>query len=270
MRFIPAVLIFFAALPAPLWAQPREAPQVAPILTSAEGSNWVTRASPVTTYLSGLTHWPGGFAASGDFGTILTSRDGVEWQNQDSGVTNWIYNVRFLNGSLVAVGEAGLVLTSLDGVQWTRRNTGTELWLNDAAYTTGQYYVAGNGGFLFTSPDLETWRRVTLPTPRSIYGIASGEGQLVVEGLEGVILRRQLTSKLTPVNFFEYSYTNGVNRFVFGGAPDQFFALQRTERLDGSWQTITELEIVKANGTVDFEWVDPEAGSSYFRTVTLP
>ena len=241
------------------------------ILTSPNGSNWVSNPSPVNTYLSSATAWPGGFVITGDFGTILTSASGEGWQKQNSGVTNWIYNVRYLNETLIAVGESGLILTSTNAVNWEVQTANTDLWLNDVTYILGQYYIAANGGFLFRSADTELWRAITLPTPRSIYGIAAGEGQVVAVGLEGVILRRQLAAVLTPVEFFEYSYVDGVNRFVFGGAPDQFFALQRSEELDGSWQTIAELEIVKANGTLYFEWPGPEgARSSFFRTTTLP
>lgn len=241
------------------------------ILTSQNGSNWVSSPSPVNTYLSSVAAWPEGFVIAGDFGTILSSPDGIAWQKQNSGVTNWVYNVRYLNGKLVAVGEAGLILTSTNAVDWERQSASTDLWLNDVTYILGQYYIAANGGYLFRSPDTISWRGITLPTSRSIYGIAAGEGQVVAVGLEGAILRRQLTAVLTPVEFFEYSYVDGVNRFVFGGAPDQFFALQRTEQLDGSWQTVAELEIVKANGTLYFEWPAPEGSeSSFFRTTTLP
>ena len=240
------------------------------IVTSPNGSNWVSAPSPVNTYLSSVASWPGGFVISGDYGVILTSTDGIAWQQQNSGVTNWIYNVRYLNDRLVAVGETGLILTSTNAVDWQRQTANTELWLNDVTYVLGQYYISANAGYLFRSPDTVFWRGITLATPRSIYGIAAGDGQAVAVGLEGVILRRQLAAVSGPVNFFEYDYTDGVNRFVFGGEPDQFFALQRTEKLDGSWQTVAELEIVKANGTLYFEWPSPEAESSFFRTTTLP
>ena len=239
------------------------------ILTSQNGSNWVSQMSPVSTYLSGVTSWPAGFVASGDFGTILTSPDGHTWFPQNSGVTNWIYNIRYLNDTLVAVGETGLVLTSTNGVAWERRDLATDLWLNDVTFIGGQFFVAANNGIIFSSSDTINWDTTTLPSSRSIYGIAASHSQAIAVGLEGLILRRQFGPILTPVNFFEYSYMDGLNRFVFGGSPDQFFALQRTEELDGSWQTVAELEIVKANGTLNFEW--PSAGdSSFFRTTTLP
>src|SRR5262249_25682158 len=63
------------------------------VLTSPDGKAWTKRSTPVTSFLSSVTSFPGGVVAVGDRGTILTSPDGVAWTARQSGSTNWIYRV---------------------------------------------------------------------------------------------------------------------------------------------------------------------------------
>jgi len=51
-------------------------------LTSANGTNWVARASNTTRWLTDVTWIDGVFYVVGTQGTVLTSTNAVDWTNQ--------------------------------------------------------------------------------------------------------------------------------------------------------------------------------------------
>ena len=75
------------------------------------------------------------YATVGSSGTILTSSDGTTWISRTSGTTNTLYGVTYGNSTFVAVGDGGTILTSSDnGTTWTSRISGTSDTLRGVTY----------------------------------------------------------------------------------------------------------------------------------------
>src|SRR5689334_13378296 len=69
-------------------------------------ADWHFRQSPVTNVvLNALTYGNGQFVAVGAAGTILTSLDGSNWISQTSGTTQTLWGVVVGANSFVAVGD---------------------------------------------------------------------------------------------------------------------------------------------------------------------
>lgn len=239
------------------------------LLSSFDGSNWVARLSPTTNMISSITAHPGGFLAAGDLGTILRSADGTLWSAENSGVTNWIYSVRYLNGKFYGVGEAGLIIGSDDGTSWERYSSPSTKWLNDITWQSGKYFIVADDGAALTSPNGTSWQMEPMLTNRSIYSVAAHSGQVVAVGTEGTILRKQLVPFTTPVNFVSYARVEDINTFLFHGVPGQTFELQSVPAFPGSWRLEAELEILRADGTLIYQYRD-SPGEQFFRTVSQP
>ena len=201
------------------------------ILTSADGTSWEKRTTPAASFLSSVETSSSGLVAVGKQGTILTSPDALSWTKRMSNTTNWIYRVRRLADRWVAVGQNGTILTSSDGAAWTQQISGTTRWLNDVILIGSTYFAIGTQGTVLASSDAVNWSDIGTITGKSLYGAASSEGQLVTVGVEGVILRGQVTPVSTPVTFLRYPKNAGQNLFLFGGRPDQSFALDRSNDL---------------------------------------
>ncbi len=239
------------------------------ILSSLDGSNWVQRISPVSTYLSSVTKFPGGYVAVGDAGTVITSENGVIWNSRTPGVTNWIYSVRYANSKLIAVGEGGLILTSSDAITWKRQNSGTTMWLNDAAYVNNNWYIAANSGFMLTSPDTVSWTMRSTATSRSLNALAVDTNQLIAGGADGMILRTNFAPATSPLNFGSYSRNLSLSTFLFEGVTDQKFALEQKTRIEDQWVVSVILEILDSSGTLLLQREEPSAASQFFRTRLL-
>jgi photosystem II stability/assembly factor-like uncharacterized protein len=227
------------------------------LFTSTNGTNWTSRNSKSTNFISGMCEWPGGLIASGKNGTILRSPDAFNWEAVPTGLTNWLYRVRWLNGRLVAVGQGGIVLSSTNGTDWSVKKSGTTAWLSDAAFIEDTWWVVGHGGTVLSSADLETWTDMGTLTLKSLYGAATDSKQLVTVGVEGIILRSQVVPDLAPVTILNYDRisTNGAapayNVFLFGGKVDQRFSLDsRTNLVGSAWTPGPELEFTDSSGTL--------------------
>jgi hypothetical protein len=62
--------------------------------------------------------------AVGEAGTILTSSNGTSWISRTSGGSWYKNDVNYGNSKFVTVGEQGTILTSSDGITWTSRISG--------------------------------------------------------------------------------------------------------------------------------------------------
>lgn len=239
------------------------------IFTGINGLNWQPRSSGVNSFLSGVTSWPQGFVAVGASGVILTSQNGTSWTRRNSGTVDWIYSVRYVGGKLVAVGENGRVFTSDDGTTWTQRSSGTVEWLNDVTFTRGVWHVAGSGGTIVTSTNAIAWTAGKSITPDSLYGAASDGEQVVLVGLEGTIVRRNIRHATTPVNFISYSHVAGNSVFLLGGVIDQQFVLEESTLVTGPWYPSAFLELSDPGGTLIYEKSNDDAPQKFFRTLLL-
>ena len=224
------------------------------IVTSPDGKSWTRQTSNASAFLSCVEVFPGGLVAVGDRGTLLTSADAHSWVAQTANTTNWIYRVRYLDGKLIAVGENGMILTSPDGSIWTKRTSGATAWLNDVELVGETYFVAGNQGTLLASTNTVDWINIGTVTQKSLYGLATQNGQLVTVGVEGVIIRSQITPILDPIRFLNFAHTPEHNLFLVAGKPDQRFTIDRTPDLSRpastNWVRGPILEILDSTGTI--------------------
>ncbi len=259
------------------------------IFTSPDGTNWTPRATPTTNFLSSVAIGPNACVAVGKNGTLLRAGpDAANWASVSLGTTNWLYRVRWLNGQFVVVGQNGVIYTSPDATNWTARTSGTTRWLTDATFVDGKWFVVGNQATLLMSTNLTDWTHLPLPTIKSLYAVATQNGQLVLCGIEGVILRNQVVSKLTPVNFLAYDRvvatftnlidgqhsitTNAYELFLLCGQPDQFFQFQSSTNLV-TWETNAALELFDPSGTIYLLRTRPATNTppyEFYRTMLLP
>lgn len=229
------------------------------ILSSADGEDWAVSRAPTTSFLSSVTGFPGGMVATGNRGALVRSPDGDTWSVIPPVSTNWIYRVRWLNDGLVAVGQNGTILMSDDGLDWTSRDSGTSTWLTDALWLAGRYYAVGLAGTVLTSTNGLEWADEGTITLKTLYGALTDHERLVVIGDEGVILRTQILTGTTPVDFLAYSRepssdgSRWENLFLLSGRTDQQFALEFAQDLGDeklSWSSGPWLEFLDASGTL--------------------
>jgi len=204
----------------------------------------------------------------GAAGALLTSPNAANWKRVTPPINTWIYTVHYVGGKLVAVGENGVILTSDDASSWTARTSGTSEWLNDVTYAKGRWYIAGTAGMVLSSPDLATWTVTPTITSKSLYSAVTDGEQLIMTGLEGVILRQQLESVVTPVNFESIGADSTETLFLFSGSADQRFTLEESTRLEGPWSPTAVLEITDSSGIL-IHALPHAPGSRFFRTRLL-
>ena len=117
------------------------------------------------------------------------------------------------------------------------------------------WFVVGANGTVLTSPDLESWQSKGVITGLSLYGALASDGQLLSVGLEGIILRKQVVPRSTPILIrWDRSAGDGGgfnNQFVFRGFPGQRFTLDRSPDLK-QWETGPELELIDGAGVLEY------------------
>ena len=225
------------------------------VLTTSDGKQWKKHQAPTTGILTSVEAFKGRFVATGEDGIILTSHDGIDWAKRNSGTTKWLYRVRAFDDQLVAVGQAGTLLTSTDGETWAKRESGTDQWLNDVTQVGGAWYVVGANGTVLTSPDLVLWEAKGTITGLSLYGALANEGQLLSVGLEGIILRKEIVPRTTPIliRWERVAAADGgvTNNFSFRGFPGQRFSLDRSVNLK-TWEPGPDLELLDGSGVLEY------------------
>ncbi|MFQ3168429.1 MAG: hypothetical protein ACI8QI_000975 [Limisphaerales bacterium] len=225
------------------------------VLTTTDGKKWNKYQAPTTGILTSVEAFNGRFVATGEDGVIVTSPNGAEWAKQTSGTTKWIYRVRAFDDQLVAVGQAGTILTSTDGDMWAKRESGTGQWLNDVTRVGDTWYVVGANGTVLTSPDLESWEAKGTITGLSLYGALANDGQLLSVGLEGIILRKEIIPRTSPIliRWDRAVAADGefTNNFGFRGFPGQRFSLDRSPDLK-TWEAGPNLELLDGSGVLEY------------------
>ena len=123
---------------------------------------------------------------------------------------------------------------------------------------------------LLTSPDVIHWTSdSSLITGKSLYGAASIGGQLLVVGVEGAILRAQVAPFPDPVGVVQWPASPDTHLFLFSGAPDQTFQLQRSSDLH-TWIPGSPLEITDPSGTLLLLDDGTNNAAEFFQTVSPP
>ena len=225
------------------------------VLTSSDGEEWSKHQAPTSGILTSVESFKNKFVAVGEDGFILSSTTGSEWVRHDSETENWIYRIRAFENQVVAVGQAGTILTSDDGENWITRVSGSTQWLNDVARVESTWVAVGANGTVLTSSDLVSWKSKSSITGLSLYGALGNDGQLLSVGLEGVVLRKQIVPRSSPILVrWDRLVGDGVgftNQFVFRGFPGQRFTLDRSSNLK-DWETGPEMELIDGSGVLEY------------------
>jgi hypothetical protein len=132
------------------------------------------------------------------------------------------------------------------------------------------YVIVGTHGTVLTSPDLQTWTNVGGITGKALYGLAATGDQLVAVGVEGSILRAALGVPPPPVSFLFYPRNAGENVFLFAGAPDRLFRLDRSSDL-ARWTQGPILELWEDDGMlIHVDDAVHQEQAQFFRATPLP
>jgi hypothetical protein len=168
--------------------------------------------------------------ALGELGTVLTSTDGTNWVTQDSGTTFALHDCAYGSSRYVIVGENGTVLISTNLISWTPQYAGTFYTLNGITYDGSRFVAVGKGNTIITSSDGgETWDSHASGN-WELYDVVYAAGTYVAVGGNlatastvgvGVILTSQdastwALSTVTDAPFFSVAYGQGTFGTVGG------------------------------------------------------
>lgn len=114
------------------------------VVGTRQSDNWTSRLTGLPFVLNDV-HWTGeAFIAVGDSGAILTSADGIEWVERASYTDADLVAVDSQGPDVVAVGSETTVLLSSDnGAGWTIKHSGDRVRLKGVAVTDSQIVVGG-------------------------------------------------------------------------------------------------------------------------------
>ncbi|MCM3629485.1 InlB B-repeat-containing protein, partial [Paenibacillus glycanilyticus] len=180
--------------------------QTQAILTSSNGTTWVSQTAAGSGALNAVAFGGGTYVAVGSGGTILSSPNGVNWTAQNSGVTTTLRGITYGNGLFVAVGSSGKILTSPNGADWTASTPPASGTFYGAAYGDGTFLIVGGNGAILSSSDGQNWQQRTSGTTAVLYGAAYVNGEFMALGSNGTILMAQ----------HKRNYTAGPNGSISG------------------------------------------------------
>ncbi|HEY6227024.1 MAG TPA: hypothetical protein VI282_07880 [Verrucomicrobiae bacterium] len=194
------------------------------ILSSAEGTNWISSISPTTNELTAITFTGQRFVAVGFGGTIVSSENGMEFVIEQSTVTNDLLNVDIGPGTVLAVGDR-TVLVSTNSGEWKQALVTTTNYFSDVTYFKGAYH---NGYYATTNPMIWTNRVSGFGNVAAVAATTNAIGRVFV----GLTRNFQWSSDGTswgnsfaPVGF-PYAVTTISNRFQLLANSDILFGDQ--------------------------------------------
>ena len=120
------------------------------ILTSTDGTNWVTSFTGLTSNPYSSAVYAGGrWVVVGAGGRIACSTDGgISWQELSSGSpTDSLYGVAYANSTFAITGNR--TGTSADGITWNFTANPENLIFNSIAAGSGGFYLPGPQGALY-------------------------------------------------------------------------------------------------------------------------
>ncbi len=125
----------------------------------------------------------GRYVAVGSEGTIVSSLDGSSWLTQVSGTKKALSSIAVGRSTFVAVGADGVILTSLDGAAWLEQVSGTKTSLSHVIFTGEKFIAVGGswdtGAATVESHDGRSWILVTSPSNYMFRAVAQ-KGTTVV------------------------------------------------------------------------------------------
>ena len=162
---------------------------------------WTQRTSTTTASLQGVAASPATLVAVGANGTVLTSANGSSWVSRtlpDGGGNMYLdaaawdgtrFNIVGVDYDWDISGWVGVIYSSPDGVTWTRRYkspTG-DTGLHGVASGGGASVAVGNNGTVLRTINGTTWTPVAVPGLGSptVSGVAYGGGKFVLVAYTG-------------------------------------------------------------------------------------
>jgi len=227
-------------------------------------------------HANGLYVAVGDFNASGAPATILTSSNGTSWISRNSGLTGSnLLSAAFGGGIFVAVGSNGALTTSPDGVTWTPRTPVSSANLNSVIYATGRFTAVGDNGVVFVSTDGTAWSPRTSSTSANLRGIALQDSSLLAVGSGDVLAKSVSTLNVAPVITTQptsVTVTAGLNvQFGFGasGIPNPTLQWQRSTDGGTTWADLSNGFPYSGvtSGTLTIFGVDTTRSGDRFRGV---
>ena len=207
------------------------------IVTSTDGVTFQAQNLPEAGPLDFVAYGNGTFVATGSrLRRLATSADGFTWVTRDSPILSFVPTpIIFANGIFVGVKDR--VYTSSDGVTWTSSppvSTVLSFISQSIAYGDGQFVVVGSsisfqcGPNVWTSTNLNSWEPVginCLDSLPPLTAVAYGNGQFVAFGPRPEILTssdgRQWHSRTSQVFNGSWSGAIAFGRGTFViAAPD--------------------------------------------------
>lgn len=158
------------------------------VWTSANGQDWVPRATEIGGELENIKFAGGTFIAVGSGGALWTSTDGISWKERDSETSNRLHGTAFGNGKFIAVGNRGRVISSSKGSNWKKEDSGQPNRLESVAFAAGLFVAVGEDGVILTSTDGTTWAPVHPGPTRDLDGLITDSQRLIIVGKGGLIV----------------------------------------------------------------------------------
>lgn len=168
------------------------------IITSSDGTNWVSRQIGSAVNFNSVAYGNGRFVAVGldvidsnAHGAIFVSTNAVDWASVIDPNSIWsLQGVAYGNGSFVAAGLSGGIFSSADGLNWVQSNDSSDCCsdLGGVCYGNGQFVVAQDGGaILVSSNGFNNWIEYDSGIFDGFWNIVSGNGLYVASGYYGII-----------------------------------------------------------------------------------
>jgi hypothetical protein len=138
--------------------------------------------------------------------------------------------------------------------------------------TNRTWFAVGNQGTVLASTNAVAWTNAGSITLKSLYAAThNGRGGLIAAGLEGAILRSQITPFTNEVAIVNFARSAGQSSFLFAGATGQQFRLDRSQ-VFSNWVSGEILEFLDGSGTLLY--IEPNASNlppnEYYRTSDSP
>ena len=113
-----------------------------------DASSWGTVFLGTTNWLYRVRHVGGQFVVVGQNGALYTSANGTNWTSRASGTTRWLNDVTFVGDTWFVVGTQGLLLSSSNLVNWTSLSVPSIKSLYGATTYDGQLVLTGIEGIV--------------------------------------------------------------------------------------------------------------------------
>jgi len=159
------------------------------VMTSADGSTWVSHPAPADAGFRHVSFEQGVFVAYGAKAALSTN--GVDWTVGSLPIPANLGRVAHGFSRFVGVAgdyqiaDAGKILTSQDGLLWESTGVDTDI-LNGIAFDGTRFVAVGGDGFfsglVLTSTNGLDWVTQTPPPSLALEGIAWGHGVFVTVG----------------------------------------------------------------------------------------